>query len=714
LQWLFDDVSVSGFNTFFGFGSVEFTNGRFEEVSYEVTTPGVCTPQFPCGIPDRGGRGYADPIAQTFFVDNQPFGCYITELDVFFRTKSLTSSITLEIREVVNGYPGDKVLPFGRVTLNPSAVNVDFNSASSATTFAFPSPVYLQNNTEYCFVLLPTGNDPNYTIWVSELGELDVTTNLRIAQQPNVGVLFTSSNNRTWTSYQSEDIKFNLKRAFFSTDVVAQLTLENDNFDYLRFDSIIGNNFVAGDKLHNFGISITNAGAGYTNGTVVGQLVGGGATTPAIVVLTISGGVVTNVAVSNPGKGYTSNPTGITFSSGTPSTAATFAINLNFGFIKEYDSLYNVAKVLINTGYFVENALVGNGSSFANISEIENKRYNTVKTNIGMITHNPCSVDWILGATQNGATTPRGGITGLDFDRNRNLPAEAAVFSYSNEQALTGTDKKSTKLTAIIKTNSNNVSPVIDLKKLALIAVANDINNDSSTETQNDGSASSRYISRRVNLDELQDSQDLKVYLTNTIPSGTDVEVYGKLLNSADSRNFEDLGWIKLNSLTVPTPEQRSVYSEYEYQLPAASYFTVATGDVNTSTEVITEVAHGLTTGDAVVYGNAGGTSITGLTDLTIYYVNAASDDTFILYNTATNAIAGGSTGKMNLTGTGNSSQYFVTSDGTYPDGEYRYIVDDLTLYSSYKTFAVKIVPLSDNTSIIPYVKELRAIALQV
>ena len=801
LVWTTEDLGESGgwvaadaAGIFMGYNANRIY--QQEEVTTIVTTPGTCVTTWPCGFPDIV-IPRIDPIAQTFFIDNQPHGCYITELDVFFRTKSSTSSITLEIREVVNGYPGNKVLPFGRVTKTAASVNVDFTSASSATTFTFPSPVYLQNNTEYCFVLLPTGNDPNYTIWVSELGELDVVTNTRISEQPAVGVLFTSSNNRTWTAYQAEDIKFNLKRAFFTTTETAQLTLENENFDYLNFSSFTGgSNFVAGQAVHGVSFAITTAGSGYgsalaatvaVSGTagqftcgasklVVGDLVtitgtkggtatitgyatgtiykvsavtgsvgavtgftlttqsgaaivtsagtltgltytvatvvqhtlsGGGATTNATVNVTITGGVVTNVAVTNPGAGYTSNPT-LTVSSGSGS-GAVVAATLNRGFVKQYDSLYNVAKVFVQSGKFTVNTIIGNGTSYSNIDVIENKRFSTVKTNIGMLTHNPCKVEWILGVTGTGSTAPRDKVTGLDFDRNRNLPEEVSVFSYSNEQAFTGTDKKSTKLTAVMSTNSDTVSPVIDLKRLSIITVLNDVNNDSSTETLNNGSASSRYISRRVNLDEGQDAEDLKVYLTNNLPSGTDAEVYAKLLSDSDSRNFDDVSWVLLDSLTSPTAEQRNIFSDYEYQLPAASYFTVATGDVNTSTDTITETAHGLAAGDAVVYGNDGGTSIAGLTNNTIYYVIASGLTANAFKVSAT---SGGSA--IDLTGTGNSNQYFVTTDGTHPDGVYRYVVDNTTLYATYKTFAVKIVLLSDNTSLVPLVKELRAIALQV
>ena len=56
------------------------------------------------------------------------------------------------------------ILPFSEVSLNPSAVNTS-TDASVATTFTFPSPVYIQENTEYAFVLL--ANTQEYNVYVS-------------------------------------------------------------------------------------------------------------------------------------------------------------------------------------------------------------------------------------------------------------------------------------------------------------------------------------------------------------------------------------------------------------------------------------------------------------------------------------------------------------------------------------------------------------------
>jgi hypothetical protein len=694
--WEESEFQIGGLG---GFGGL--INGSIET----VIVPAGCNTVSPCAPAFRG----RDPIAQTFYVEGMPFGCYVTNLDVYFRTKSSSAPITLQLREVVNGYPGNRVIPFGEVTLNPADVSVS-ETAATATTFTFPSPVYLQNNTEYCFVLLPAGNNPDYNIWVSELGENELGTENRISEQPHVGVLFTSANDRSWTAQQAEDIKFTLRRANFEINTVGSLVMKNMDVDFLKFDSFTNGNFEAGDVIHGFSFDITNAGTGYTNGTIAHTLSGGGATTNATVAVTIAGGSVTNVVVTNPGAGYTTstgtlaatvatsgtagqftcgasslsvgdtvtitgtragtgtitgytsgtvykvsavtgtspnvtgftlqtsggaaivttagtltgltyvtatNPT-LTISSGAGSSAAV-TVTLNRGFVKQYDSLYNVGKILVNSGSFTAADIIGNGTSYAEITEIENKQLNVLETNIGSIDHTPATIAWSVAPTATGAGAGGTTFAGINFGQEYELSYEAQIYSYSNEQANLGGDKSLTVRAGMI-TQTSTVSPVIDTRKCSIIAIANDVNNDTTDEDGNNGSAASKYISRRVVLDDGQDAEDLKVYLSNQIPAGCDVKVYGKFQEATDPSNFDDLAWIELEAVNPPLNNTaKSGYVEYQYVIPTANK-------------------------------NAG---------VLEYTVGSAT-------------------------------------------------------YSGYKSFAVKVIPLSTNTSVVPRVRELRAIALQV
>ena len=67
---------------------------------------------------------------------------------------------------MVNGYPSSTVvLPFGEKTLQASEISTS-TDASTATTFTFPSPVFLQNGTEYVFCVIT--NTLMYTAYVHQ------------------------------------------------------------------------------------------------------------------------------------------------------------------------------------------------------------------------------------------------------------------------------------------------------------------------------------------------------------------------------------------------------------------------------------------------------------------------------------------------------------------------------------------------------------------
>lgn len=183
--------------------------------------------------------GWYDPLAQTFLVQ-QPGGAFLSKVDVFFASKDKNMPVTIEIREVVNGYPGKNILPFSKVTLKPNRVNISNNtvlvnggtvpSYDVPTTFEFPSPVYVQDNQEYAIVLLSDSNE--YRVWVSQLGDVVPGTSRTISEQPYAGVLFKSQNASTWTADQTQDLKFTLYRARFQTNTVANVEFVNTVVSY--------------------------------------------------------------------------------------------------------------------------------------------------------------------------------------------------------------------------------------------------------------------------------------------------------------------------------------------------------------------------------------------------------------------------------------------------------------------------------------------------
>ena len=93
-----------------------------------------------------------DPLAQTIMCD-QNQGMFITKLDVFFQAKDDTLPVWCEVRTVINGYPSNEILPFSKISLTPSEVNLDDTGAATSTTFTFESPV------SYTHLTLPTNRE---------------------------------------------------------------------------------------------------------------------------------------------------------------------------------------------------------------------------------------------------------------------------------------------------------------------------------------------------------------------------------------------------------------------------------------------------------------------------------------------------------------------------------------------------------------------------
>ena len=197
--------------------------------------------------------GWWDPLAQTFLIE-QRGGCFLSKVDIFFATKDVSVPVTLEIREVVNGYPGKRVLAFSRVTLKPEQVDAPVAGAvidptlyntvllddvtvakyDKPTTFTFPSPVYVQENAEYAIVLGSDSN--NYKVWISQVGDLMPGTSRTISEQPYLGSLFKSQNASTWTVDQTQDLKFTIYRCEFQTNAVSNVIFQNDVLTKVRLE----------------------------------------------------------------------------------------------------------------------------------------------------------------------------------------------------------------------------------------------------------------------------------------------------------------------------------------------------------------------------------------------------------------------------------------------------------------------------------------------
>ena len=491
--------------------------------------------------------GWVDPLAQTFMIDDEG-GVFLTSLDCYFSSKDDNIPITIQIREVVNGYPGSVILPFSEKTINPSSVNTS-TDGTTATTFTFDSPVYIQENTEYCFVLLANSN--NYNAYVARMGETVLGSDRTISQQPYAGVLFKSQNGSTWTADQNEDIKFKIKRAEFSNvtgtgtlvnESLPARTLKNNPIRTLSDSSSIIRVSHPNHGMHGTSNNVTISGvpAGTFNGISADQING-------------TYTQISNVTLDS----YDLNPTHNTSYSGSVATPTASGDLGGTAVTATQNRLYDVLNLSLQTM-----TVPGTNISY-------NMRPTTGRSISG-------------GETEFNLTSSASSINVVAND-NIYFTSPRMVASQINEtNEMSG--NKSLFVNCVMTTSNTKLSPVIDLQRCSAFVVQNRLNQPSASDvnfvadTTNVGTSSAAvYLTRPVVLENQSTALDIR--LTSNIRTTSKVEVYFRTTSSEEARNIDDLGWIPFNvtgaeDQTVTPAEDNNTFKEYKYTASGLNEFT--------------------------------------------------------------------------------------------------------------------------------------------
>ena len=663
---------------------------------------------------DWSGFRMGDPLGQTFRVEGVDGGLFISDILLYFKTKpsSGTNGVDLQIREVVNGVPGPRIVPGGSKYLQPNEINTSTESGGNTTfvptSFKFNEPVYLRNNTEYCFVPKPENDDEGYNIWIAQLGENQQGTTERITKQPHAGMMFTSANNRTWSPQQDKDIMFNIRRCRFKKGTDFSGHLVNSEVDWINFTdtswSMTAKKFSPGKWMNGFTPAITAAGSGYSSAPAITFT---NATddpgTGLAATATVSGGAVTAITITNPGSGYRLAPT-MTIAAPGSGTQATGTVTLSGGSVWEWNSLHKYNTVKTFVGGFTAGMLVGTDEGYATIASFRDKIINDVAVNIGIIkpgdgTRAKCE----LALTKTGAGSANTtAYTEVDFETTHSLDEEKTIYSKASEVATySGTSTGRVKLT--FNTFNDNVSPYIDINQADLLGIYNNVNNDSTNENgRTGGNALSKYITRRVVLEEGQDAEDLQVYVDAQIPTGASIKVYAKLLNQADTADFqEDIYWHELTANSTPPENSPEKFVEYSYKIPAKSG---GWGTQTSNSDIFEYDVAGIPSISVSAGGSGYGSAVVNISGGGGYGAKAKA------------TISGGAVSAIEVTnpGRGYTSTPTVTITGDGSSATATAASPTTTTFRGFKVYAIKIVPLSSDTSKCPKFKDLRAIALQV
>jgi hypothetical protein len=464
---------------------------------------------------------YFDPLAQTF-LNEENGGCFITKIDLFFKSKDANIPVTVQLRAVVNGYPGPFIFPFGEVTYNPSQVNISANG-SVATTFTFPSPVFLIPNVEYCFVVL--SDSIGYELWTARIGDKELVTQNLISEQPYMGVLFKSQNSSTWTADQLSDIKFNLYKAQFNTGVSSLITFKNQVLDTVTlvnnpfYTTSASNQVVVFHRNHGFTnnskVTISNVASGTYNGIAHTAFIG---------TFTVASVDLDRYTIT---VGSNANATGNT---GGANIIATSNISMDIAHPQVQESII--------TGSQTAWALKTTSSKHPHGSQtpyVKDSSFQLCQINDNNIFNNP-----------------------------------RLVASQGNETNLLA-GAKSFELQGVLATGNANVSPVVDTQRVSVIAINNLIDAPESgnvfqfvaeTSGQN-GSAKAKYITKRITLNT--PAIGVKIFAAVSRYNDSFVDLYFRKRTSDDTTKFEDIPWVKYDPVSNVPSNSESRYLEYNY-----------------------------------------------------------------------------------------------------------------------------------------------------
>jgi hypothetical protein len=214
-------ISIFYYNTpAISFASASYYTAGFMQTNQE-TTVGLPTTEIQTSATTQSGRLTLlptlqgdfsfppEPLAQSFIL-SEP--AYISEVHLAFATKHATMGYTVQIRNMVNGYPGSII--HATKHLDPADITLSTDS-SVYTEFAFDNVLQYAANVEYCFVGIPDQSNTGYNLFAFELSTVDMITGARLVSQNASGVLFHSPNNTTWEPWTKRDLKYKIYKSNF-------------------------------------------------------------------------------------------------------------------------------------------------------------------------------------------------------------------------------------------------------------------------------------------------------------------------------------------------------------------------------------------------------------------------------------------------------------------------------------------------------------------
>jgi hypothetical protein len=680
--------------------------------------------------------GWYDPLAQSFLIQ-QKGGAFLTSIDVFFATKDDNLPVTLQVREMVNGTPGKTILPFSIVTKRSEEVNLSANyvtmpdgtqkrSYDTPTSFVFESPVYVQDNTEYCFVLQSDSN--NYTVWISYMGDQIPGSGRTISNQPYAGVMFKSQNASTWTQDDNADIKFTINRAVFNTSVVADVEFVNDVVPYDTLDN---------DPFQTASGSTTVRVWHYDHGMPTGSTVdisavncndpGTGTITASTSSTTVTGvgtAFTTQLAVGSAlynsqdvligSVASIASNTSLTL---TANSAVVAASGSTFQYVAPINGIPAIEiftnKIIGNVDpdsytFSVSTAATASGYTGGDsVKASRNIQYDIITPSVQMQTFSDTATTFNIKTTSGKSVDGSQSAYVLDtvfspaLNKENNYFFTPRMIASEINENISIAGSKTVTFSAQMATTNNSVSPVIDTTRTSLIAISNKLNRPSETNTN---------LAALDNVTAFTHATGAFTFtsggtITSTV-SGVRTAMAGIGIGK----------YVTISGATTAGNNGTFLVTQF------SDNGTTGTLTLNTTFTGENSVS-GTTVTARILFADeiapVGSTSLSKYVTTPVKFANAS---TYLRVMMAANIPAEADVSVYYKTCTGDSAQLnntkytLMTADGVVTKVDngnpaFSDISYTLTGISSFDTVTVKIVMNSTNTSAVPIIKDFRIIA---
>lgn len=471
-----------------------------------------------------------EPIIQSFFC-SETGGMFVSKIGLYFYTKDPNDSILFQIREVEDDKVTGNYIGGSNIVINPDNINVSTDPLNETPTWIeFPNPIYLQEGKEYAIYMVT--NSTNYILHMVDYGKQ--TSSVTATRDISVRSFIKYAGVNNWVRDNSRGLKLKIQKCKFDTSNTYTLALSdttsandtrllNDNSLSITNDS---NVVTVYDPNHSFSVGgrifLSGLNDWETTGGISNQYING---LHRITEVTWNSYSFNNYIVNNVETVYNPFHTEI--------SPLYFGTNIYTDYDLQYDRL------ILNN-----NAIVLSGT---------NIKYN---------------IRGVNGKSIDGNEQP------YTFDGNSNYieskveyrPSQVKkIASARNSEALLN-GKKSLRINAILKTDNENISPVIDKYNTNAIAVEFLINNQNALEVNNNGDACARAIFKTVNLYE--QGTGLVVAFYGSVQASANVSVYYKTLPVASNNLIDTYNWQEMPIVNDPIKSSsEDDFQQYKYMI---------------------------------------------------------------------------------------------------------------------------------------------------